>query len=1054
MLGPAASAHSRTWRSHALRYSLAVATVVFAAALRWRLAQDFGPLPPFITLYPAVLLVASIAGGGPAVLASLLAALVADYYFFPPYRSLVLASSNDLLALSIFTLTNLCLCYVAERLRRAQWVRADAQQRDLLAVTLASIGDGVILTDAHGRVRFLNDEAERLTGWKMGEAQGQPLPSVFRIVNEATRQPVENPVNKVLRLGTVVGLANHTILIARDGREIPIDDSGAPVRENDGAVRGVVLVFRDFTQQKAAEEALRQSELQFHTLADSIPNLAWWANGDGYITWYNRRWYEYTGTTPQQMEGWGWQSVHDPEMLPAVLDRWKTSIATGEPFDMEFPLRRADGQFRWFLTRVMPVKDSDGHVLRWFGTNTDVSAKREVESALRDSEQRYRELFESMDEGFALCEMVYDETGKAIDFRYLNINPAFEKLTGLTAGEVLHRRATEAIPGIESYWIERYDQVVRTGQSQRFDHQVAALNRQFEVYAYRSAPGRFCAVFMDVTDRMAAQDLLRRNEEQLRLAATAAEIGMWSWTPGTSNVTVSANWRRLFGVDDTTPVTFETWRDAIHQNDRERAVGELNAASDQQREFNVEYRVVHRDGSMRWILDRGRAWYDHQGRPAGMAGVNVDITEHKRKEQELRRLNRTLTALSHSSQAMMRALEEPPYLQEVCRIIVEDCGHAMVWIGYAQDDQDKSVLPAACAGFEEGYLETLKITWADTERGRGPTGTAIRSGQVNICRNILTDPRLAPWRQDAIQRGYSSSIALPLINDGKAFGALTIYCPQSDRFSEAETALLSDLAADLAHGIKAIRMREASLRAQQQLRDAKAAAEHANSAKDHFLAVLSHELRTPLSAVIPALATLAGRVTAQDAENLEIARRNVEMEARLIDDLLDVTRIVRGKIELDRRPIELCTIVRRAADVCMSDIDARQLHFAIEIEGQPPHWVNADHARLQQVFWNLIKNAVKFTPHGGCVGVRIGVADGCGVVVVTDSGHGIEADHLPLLFNAFEQAERSITRQFGGTVWDWGWPSARPWWNCMAEPSALSARAGAKAQPLRFAFLC
>ena len=95
-------------------------------------------------------------------------------------------------------------------------------------------------------------------------------------------------------------------------------------------------------------------------LAESISNLAWWANGDGYITWYNRRWYEYTGTTPEQMEGWGWQSVHDPNVLPKVLERWKESLATGEPFDMEFPLRGADGVFRPFLTRIMPVKDSAG----------------------------------------------------------------------------------------------------------------------------------------------------------------------------------------------------------------------------------------------------------------------------------------------------------------------------------------------------------------------------------------------------------------------------------------------------------------------------------------------------------------------------------------------------------------------------------------------------------------------------------------------------------------------------------------------------------------------
>ena len=147
--------------------------------------------------------------------------------------------------------------------RTAELARAAAEllrQKDLLAVTLASIGDGVIVTDARGRVTFLNGEAERLTGWTSGEAEGHPLPAVFHIVNERTREPVEDPVEKVLRLGAVVGLANHTILLAKDGRETPIDDSGAPIRQGDGTVQGVVLVFRDFMAQKQAENALLEAK--------------------------------------------------------------------------------------------------------------------------------------------------------------------------------------------------------------------------------------------------------------------------------------------------------------------------------------------------------------------------------------------------------------------------------------------------------------------------------------------------------------------------------------------------------------------------------------------------------------------------------------------------------------------------------------------------------------------------------------------------------------------------------------------------------------------------
>jgi len=139
-----------------------------------------------------------------------------------------------------------------------------------------------------------------------------------------------------------------------------------------------------------AYKTMQESEERFRTMANAIPQLAWIAHPDGYIYWYNERWYSYTGTTSEQTEGWGWQSVHDPAMLPIVLEKWKASIATGQMFDMEFPLRGADGIFRTFLTRVLPMKDNAGNVLQWFGTNTDVTERKIVEQALLESEAHRR----------------------------------------------------------------------------------------------------------------------------------------------------------------------------------------------------------------------------------------------------------------------------------------------------------------------------------------------------------------------------------------------------------------------------------------------------------------------------------------------------------------------------------------------------------------------------------------------------------------------------------------------------------------------------------------
>lgn len=161
-----------------------------------------------------------------------------------------------------------------------------------------------------------------------------------------------------------------------------------------------------------------------------------------------------------------------------------------------------------------------------------------------------------------------------------------------------------------------------------------------------------------------------------------------------------------------------------------------------------------------------------------------DVTERKHKEEKLRQLNRVLKALSDSNQAMMHATSESGYLGEVCNFIIEDCGYLMVRIGFAENDENKTVRPVAQAGFERGYLETVSITWADTELGHGPTGTAIRTGKPAICRNMLTDPNFKPWRKEALKRGYASSIVLPLTLDGKTFGAINIYSKEPDPFSK------------------------------------------------------------------------------------------------------------------------------------------------------------------------------------------------------------------------------------------------------------------------------
>jgi PAS domain S-box-containing protein len=195
-----------------------------------------------------------------------------------------------------------------------------------------------------------------------------------------------------------------------------------------------------------------------------------------------------------------------------------------------------------------------------------------------------------------------------------------------------------------------------------------------------------------------------------------------------------------------------------------------------------------------------------------------EISERKRAESELRKANRALRTLSECNETLVRAEGEPELLEQICRILVEGGGHHMAWVGFAEHDEGKTVRPMAKAGYDEGYLDRVQITWADTELGRGPTGSAIRTRKPRIVADIRTDPDFAPWRTEALRRDYASSIALPLIANGQTVGALTIYAKEIGAFDTEEVSLLKELANDLAFGMMALRTRADRDRAEAEIR--------------------------------------------------------------------------------------------------------------------------------------------------------------------------------------------------------------------------------------------
>jgi len=247
--------------------------------------------------------------------------------------------------------------------------------------------------DLEAQASWWSPEVQELTGWPAAALSASDHFFLER-VHPDDREAVRHALAPA---GASAGeFAVEFRLRHADGHWRWLDARGQALLDDDGEPSRLFGVLIDITGYKQSQQAAAEFEARFRALADGMPQLAWMARPDGWIYWYNRRWYEYTGTTFQQMEGWGWQGVHDPAVLPKVVERIRQSFESGEPFEMVFPLRGADGCFRPFLTRMSPFKDADGRVLNWFGTNTDITHQREAEEALRVADRRKDEFLATL----------------------------------------------------------------------------------------------------------------------------------------------------------------------------------------------------------------------------------------------------------------------------------------------------------------------------------------------------------------------------------------------------------------------------------------------------------------------------------------------------------------------------------------------------------------------------------------------------------------------------------------------------------------------------------
>lgn len=970
------------FKTKALRYGLAVVSVVLATWLRELADPLLADRLPFLTFFIAVVITASFGGFGPALLAVILSSLAAAHFFIAPDVSLFpdhVAGWIGLVLFFCFGIGAACLC---------GWLRRRTslldQERTQFFVTLASIGDGVIVTDENAKIIFMNSVAETLTGWQHSEARGKPIERVFHIVHEETRQPEESPVGRAIRLATAVSLSNHTILITKDGSDLAVDDSAAPIHDPTGRIRGVVLVFRDVTEKRA----LQVERGRLAALVDSSEDAILVQTFDGTIIDWNAGAEHLFGYTAEEVVGRQiFEFLVPAEHKQQLLDALQLVEQAQQADHFEAIRLHKDGRRIPVSVRVSPIRNAEGHVVAASAIDRDMSqqwavgrrrsARLSVNQILTGSTtidsavpQILEAICGALDWSIG-CFWRVDESGQSIRcanfWKHVNVpSSEFEQTARgivLSRGECLpglvwHQRRPQWMPDVsDNPQFHRARAAREVGIHGAFGCPITVGNDVLGVIEFFSDEIRdpdddllemmttIGSQLGQFIERQRAVEDLRRRERELADFFNNATIGLhWLGRDGTVQRVNQAELDML-GYTREEYVGQHISRFYVDGGEISAMLQRL-AAGEEIRDREVQLRC--KDGSIRHaLIDSNVLWED--GHFIHSRWFTRDITDRKRVEQSLSESEEQFGVLANSI----------PQL---------------AWMAQPNG----------------------RIFWYN-QRWYEYTGTTLEEMQGRGWRGVH-DPKELPrivqkWKQ-AVASGEPWEDTFPLRrHDGEMRWHLSRAVPVRNEHGEIVRWFGTNT--DITERTKMEK-----------------ALKEADRRKDEFLAMLAHELRNPLAPIRSGLDVLALE-DGNNRETIELMQEQVTHVVRLVDDLLDVSRIMRGRVELRTEPVLLETLVRRSAEAVRPQIESQQQQLNLSLPKEPV-WLTADPVRLIQVIENLLNNASKYTDRSGTIDLSATVDDSGVVIVVRDSGIGIDADLLPKIFDLFTQSSRSLDRSQGG----------------------------------------
>jgi PAS domain S-box-containing protein len=914
----------------------------------------------------------------------------------------------------------------------------------------AATSDLVYVLSRDGRFTFVNEPAAQVLGLTPDAMLGRTWSELGLLPEHEIEFNAER--QRVMSTGIP---SKREVSFSLPGGERAFESVVTPIYDDAQTALGVVVISRDVTTRHDAEKRYRD-------LADAMPQIVFSARADGFTDYYNKRWYEFTGVDPAGGGDDSFLPILHPDDVERTLETWRTAVRTQQPYDIEYRFfDRATNTYRWHLGRALPVIGDDGTVLRWYGTATDIEdlkfSQSEVQLRGQALERQNFMLRTLLDVSDILSAEL--DTGKLLQY----ITDAATMLAGAEFGAYFTNEINErgesymlwTISGVAREVFDGFPMprntavfgptfsgsgVVRSDdirKDPRYGHNtpyhglpeghlpvvsylaVPVISRSGEVlgglFFGHSQPGKFpeeaerlvtgvaaqAAIAIDnarlLENARAAAEKLRIEEERYRTLVTATAQTVWSTDANGVPNAETDGFRTLMNI------TLEEARagggvQRVHPEHRERFLARWNEALTNGTPYDVELPIYIGD-RYRWLGVRGVPVHNEDGSVREWIGTATDIDDRKRAEEAsvfLADASALLTESLDPETILTRlAALAVPRLADWCAIDVapENGPHRRVVIAHRDAEQ-----AAMIAEIDRSYPLPAAVD---------PIAQVIRTGRTQYLESIhpaYIESLAQDERHLEIIRtlGLRSWIIAPIVSGGRVYGALSFVLAESGRrFESRDLPFVEDLAARVG-----VAVHNAALYVE---------AQAANKAKDEFLATLSHELRTPMTAILgwARMLEMGDLDPVLVREGIQAIARSAKTQAQLIEDILDVSRITLGKLHLKIADVDVNEIVSNAVDAVNAPAAVKSIAIDATFDTRQPH-VSGDANRLQQVVWNLMNNAVKFTPNNGRVKVSVEGGETHVRIRVTDTGVGIAPEFLPHVFDRFRQADSTTTRRFGG----------------------------------------